>query len=111
MTPPPTSLSEISFRDGDNKSVHFLPAISKYATRTDKAPGTCLVPVFAFPDFAFPPESQSERCFTPAKSTSIAVRSRCSMVCVLPLPVWPYMNSAPTLPHSAPTTMGAAAVW
>mmetsp|Transcript_7286 Transcript_7286/g.27377 ORF Transcript_7286/g.27377 Transcript_7286/m.27377 type:complete len:283 (-) Transcript_7286:465-1313(-) len=107
MTPPPTSLSEISFRDGDNKSVHFLPAISKYATRTDKAPGTCLVPVFAFPDFAFPPESQSERCFTPAKSASIAVRSRCSMVCVLPLPVCPYTSMAPFTPLMRSLTRGA----
>mmetsp|Transcript_2689 Transcript_2689/g.10508 ORF Transcript_2689/g.10508 Transcript_2689/m.10508 type:complete len:306 (-) Transcript_2689:582-1499(-) len=34
-----------------------------------------------------------------------------SMVNVLPLPVWPYMNSAPMPPFRAPVTMGAAAVW
>ena len=39
-TPPPISLMEISVRAGDSRSVHFLPAISKYATRTADAPVT-----------------------------------------------------------------------
>jgi hypothetical protein len=40
IAPPPTSLSAISGRDGESKSVHRFPAISKYATRTETAPGS-----------------------------------------------------------------------
>ena len=50
------------------------------------------------------------RTATLMEERSMAVFSRCSMVCVFPEPVCPYMNSAPTRPASAPATAGAAAV-
>ena len=93
LTPPLTSFSAMSLRAGESKSAHFLPAISKYATRICSAPFNGFGPLGS-----------------PRNSACMAVFSRCSMVCVFPEPVCPYMNSAPTPPASAPRTMGAAAV-
>ena len=81
------SFSRISTRPGCSKSTHALPAISKYDTLMDFAPA------------AAP---------SPTNSASMACFSMFSIVCVFPLPVWPYMNKAPTPPLSVPATRGAA---